>query len=99
MALAVHRRSLFELVEHPALIHSSPGPQGRGRDPVIGVRLVGAPRHEPGHELVEHHPVRYPPPVTAQRMGVDPCRDQGLELDPQRVDENAGTAGTRLLRQ
>ncbi|EME66902.1 hypothetical protein G352_03159 [Rhodococcus ruber BKS 20-38] len=43
MALAVHRRSLFELVEHPALIHSSPGPQGRGRDPVIGVRLVGAP--------------------------------------------------------
>lgn len=98
VALAVHRRSLFELVEHPRADPLVAGPQGGGRDPAIGVRLVGA-RHEPGHELVEHHPVRYPPPVTAQRMGVGPCRDQGLELDPQRVDENAGTAGTRLLRQ
>jgi hypothetical protein len=53
----------------------------------VGELVVGRPEHQSLDELVEHHPIRDPWPVTAQGVDDHTLGKQPGELAPQRVDD------------
>jgi hypothetical protein len=57
-------------------------PVASGRFQLVGDALVAAAEDQDLHELVEHDPVGDAEAVAAQRVGVDPLGEQGVELVP-----------------
>jgi len=49
---------------------------------VVGHALVAAAEDQRLEELVEHDPVADPGAMAAERMLIDPLRQQGMELVP-----------------
>jgi hypothetical protein len=70
---------------------SQPAPDRPVRAGLGGDPLVSRAMNQRIQEMIEHHPIRYPASVTAQRMvRMEPrtwTTDRGFELDPDRFEQ------------